>query len=353
MTQKNQSQKKELQKKEINTQKKKIIIPIFWDVDLTITDEYQQVPLFASRFQTIQKRLAKEGFAFKEELDYFNWVDLRRGDLAIGYLQQMVWDAQKGGALEGLSNKELYQTGHFVQPATGFVKCIKQLKKDFPNCELHHFFISVGIRPIIEGFVAKHKLTNHIKGIASGEFLEKDGRIVGIKNVVYPFSKNEHIIAFMKGSYTLLNKQLKKDQYKYNYENMIVIGDGFTDTAKFAYAKKKGGTPVAVYKKGDEKSFEKAVLTVGDWVDFILPRDYTPNTITYKYLKKIIESKLKTRSTFPYILLHEYKKGNLKDKKIIELVKEALNNDLELKNYFTTIHVQPNEKEVHKCVYQI
>jgi hypothetical protein len=331
----------------------KIIIPIFWDVDLTITEQYQQVPLFSSRFEQIKKRLANQGFAFKEEIDYFNWVDIRRGEMAVGYLQQMVWDAQKGGALDGLSNDELFKTGFLVEPSKGFVACLKQLKQDFPNVELHHFFVSVGIRPIIEGFVEKQKLKSYVKGIASGEFLEKNGRIVGIKSIVYPFSKNEHIIAFMKGNYQLLNKQLRKDQYKYDYENMIVIGDGFTDTAKFAYAKKKGGTPVAVYKKGDVAGFEKAVASVGDWVDFILPRDYSPGSITYNYIKQIVQSKLSNRSTFPYILLHEYKKGNLKDESVIALVKKALAQDETLKDYFTSIHVKPDGKEIHKCIYRI
>ena len=333
----------------------KRIIPIFWDVDLTITEQYQQVPLFSQRFAQIKKVVAKEGFSFSEEMDYFARVDKTRSELAIGYLQQMVWDAQKGGALEGLSNAELFQTGLLVKPAKGFIQLLRSLKKEFDaqDVELHHFFISVGIRPIIEGFVEKHRIKTYVKGIASGEFLEKNGRIVGIKKIVYPFSKNEHIISFMKGSYELLNKQLKGSEYKYDYEDMIVIGDGFTDTSKFAYAKKKGGTPVAVYKSGDEIAFLKAKETVGSWVDFILPRDYTPGGITHTYIREIISKKLKRKSTFPPMLLHDYKKGNIVHKKLRAFIKQELDSTTELHDFFKTVHVGPDGKVVESCIYRI
>lgn len=322
-----------------------IDIPIFWDFDLTVSKEFQQIPLFEKRFTEIKKHLITLGFKPKNASDYFEKVDKSGGDKGLTYLQHMIWDAKKGGCLEGLTDKELFMMGKLVQPADGFKKCLYTLQKEFAKkARIRHFFISVGIKKMIEGFLTKQRMKTYIQEIAASEFfVDENGVINGIKKAVSPFGKNEWIISFMKGSFSLLNKQLSPKQYKYNYQNMIVIGDGFTDIAKFAYAKKKGGTPIAVYKPHCEKSYTKACSTVGSWADYILPQEYGPHTQTYKFLREAILEKISAKPKLRPSLLHDYKKGLVTDKTEKNYIKSILQKDTVSQNFFRQVRIDSNQ----------
>ncbi len=322
------------------------LIPVFWDVDLTITKRYQQVPLFAHYKDKIAQKLKKYGFTYVKEESYWDVVNNCRpdSDPGITYLQEILWDSQPGGIFEGLTTDDLYNFGKEVEPATGFVECLKALQEKFAGrAEFHHFFVSVGMRDMILGFVDKNNLRPYIAGIAASDyFVDEKKRLTGIRRVVSPFTKNEWIIGFMKGDHRLLNMQLKSNEYKYRYENMIVIGDGFTDTSKFAYAKKKGGTPCAVYVPGDEQSFEKAKKTVGMWVDYLLPRDYTPTGTTFEQLTKIIEKKLTRRCSFRPSALHDFRKGAIIHPDEYALVQKHIASCAECAQYFTQTFAHPD-----------
>jgi len=326
-----------------------IHIPVFWDVDLTITKRYQQIPLFSHYKEKIAAKLKKQGFVYKQEESYWDSVNAHKdADAGVAYLQEIIWDAQPGGIFDGLTTDDLYNFGKEVEPATGFVECLKQLQKDFEGrAVLHHFFVSVGMRDIILGFIDKNNLRPYVAGVAASEFFVNEKKqLTGIRRVVSPFTKNEWIIGFMKGDQNLLNMQLKSNEYKYSYEDMIVIGDGLTDTSKFAYSKKKGGTPCAVYIPHDEKSFEKAKKTVGVWIDYLLPRDYTPGAITFELLKKIIEKKLARRCSFRPSALHDYKKGAIIHPDEFALIQKHIASCAECADYFTQTFVKPDGKVV-------
>ena len=338
----------------MKSKKKDIIdIPIFWDFDLTVSKEYQQLPLFEKRFKDIQKHLASVGIQTNHSLDYFKKVDLEGGDLGLVYLQHMIWDAQKGGCLEGLTNTELFSLGKLIQPADGFRECLVSLRKEFAGkARLHHFFISVGLLEMMKGFLEKQRLKTYVDQIAASQFFtDKKGVINGIKNAVLPFTKNEWIISFMKGSHGLLNRQLLPKQYKFSYPNMIVIGDGYTDISKFSYAKKKGGTPVAVYRPQDKKLYQKAAKTVGPWADYILPQEYGVDTLTYQYLVKIIQDKIDFKPALRHATLHDYKKGLVTDSEEKAFIQRVLKKDVACQKYFEKVFVDHEYNEITSCQY--
>lgn len=333
-------------------------IVIVWDFDLTISEEYQQVPLFTKRFTSIKNQLESEGYKCQHPLDYFGYVDSdKRRVQGVGYLQQMVYDARPGKCLEGLSNEELFALGKKVTPAPGFVECILQLKKEFNDIKITHFIVSVGLKPMIEGFLEHHNLTQEFADVAASEFeTDSNGIICGIRQVVTPFTKNQFIIGFMKGDQSLLNEQLNPDSYAYSYQNMIVIGDGYSDTAKFAYAKKRGGTPIAVYEEKNISAFNKTNETVGMWVDYILQRNYMPGTPNFNILKEIIQKKANNSQIVRPSTLYDFKRGKIKNKDEFTLIKHAILTNPDAQQYFEKVIVKPDgtiERTTHKSLAEL
>ena len=319
-------------------------IIFIWDFDLTLSAEYQQLPIFRKHFTKIKAQAKKEGLALRKPEDALQRFDLMRGAFGVSYLQRILWDAQKGGCLEGLSNEELRTLGSQIAPARGLVAGWWELAKRFAGrAEIKHHIVTVGLRPMVEGFFAHHKLLPLIDGIDASEFFGKK-TITGIKQVVLPFSKNEWIFSYMKGGYSHLNELMREGQRKYHFKDSIVIGDGFTDIAKFSVAKQRGGVPCCVYDPENGEAFEKAKRLLGQRVDYVLPRDYTPGRQTFEALATIIERKLARRCQFTPVVLFYYRDGEVHPK-IAKLVKAHLGTCRECRQYFEKHFVAPGGKE--------
>lgn len=322
-----------------------IHVPIFLDVDETVTIGYQQEPFIRENEEAVKKSLESKGMSYLQPTDYMNkQQEKMTGERCLTYLDLFIWDAQKGGIFEGLTNERLKESGRAIKPAKGLADGLKKLKDDFKDkAELHYFLVSMGIKPLIEGFVEANGLEGIIEGIAASEFTtDKNGVINGIQSAVTSFSKNEWIISFMKGDNKLLNVLLFPGQYKFDYRNMIVVGDGFTDAPMFSYAKKKGGIPVVVYDPGSFEAYQKSLSTIGMWADYVLPRDYSPDSATFGFWKEIIGKKINPdRCSFMPSTLYNYKKGKVIHPEEIDCIKNHLEKCRQCQDYFTKVLVTP------------
>jgi phosphoserine phosphatase len=332
-------------------------IPIFLDVDLTVTEEYQQIPLLLEHEKEIRKKVEEAGLEYSGPRSYFSIQDQMGGNPGVNYLNLFIWEAQKGRIFEGLTNKDLKKYGKKVKPAKGIREGFHKLKQDFEdkNTRLHFFLISVGIKPMIEGFVEANGLDDVIEGIAASEFsTDKKGVINGLNEVTTSFGKNAPIISFIKGDAKLLDITLFPGQYKFDYKDMIVAGDGYSDISMFSFAKKKGGTPVAVYKPGSYKEYKKTADSVGVWVDYVLPRDYSPGFITFNLLSEIIESKLSRSCDFRASSLYDYKKGKVRHPNELACIEKHLKECQECNTFYRKTFVTPEgTKEVHNIAVEL
>jgi hypothetical protein len=319
-------------------------IPVFMDVDLTITEEYQEEPLIRNREEKIKKSMFKEGYEYTDPVSYLTYSNRLGGPSGTAYLTQMVRDARPGGALEGLNKKMLFECGTKVISATKLKEGLTTWKEYAlsKGAELHIFFVSVGIVDIINGFIEEQGLNKLIDGVAASKFtIDKKGVIDGISEVVTAFGKNAPIIGFMKGDYDLLDIPLFSGQYRFNSRDGIVMGDGLSDISMFAYGLKKGMSPVSVYEQGDYDSFKKTVDNVGAWVTHILPRNFSPEFVTFKILCDIIDTKLERNCDFRPSSLYDFKKGNIENPNELECVKTHLKECRECQRYYDKTLVTP------------
>ena len=320
-------------------------IPVFMDVDLTITEEYQENPLVVENEEKVKEAMAREGHEYTGPYSYLVFSN-RLGSASGGtaYLTQMVRDARPGGAFEGLDESKLFESGTKIAPAEGLKQGLTAWKEyaTSKDAELHIFLVSVGITDIIQGFIQEQGLDDLIDGVAASKFTtDEKGVVDGISEVITAFGKNAPIIGFMKGDHDLLNIPLFPGQYLFNYRDGIVIGDGFSDISMFAYGMKKGMSPVSVYDKGNYSSFKKTLDNVGVWVTHILPKNFSPDFVTFRLLCNIVDSKLNKGCDFRPSSLYDFKKGNITHPSELDCVREHLRGCKECQGYYDKTLVTP------------
>jgi len=120
-----------------------------------------------------------------------------------------------------------------------------------------------------------------------------------------------------------------------------VIGDGRTDTSKFSRGLEKGSIPAAVYTPGSYAAFKEAESKVGFWVNYLLPRDFSKDFVTFGLLKEMIEKILNRSCTFRPSNLYDFMKGKVSHPDEISLIEKHLDGCSECQDYFTKTLVTP------------
>jgi phosphoglycolate phosphatase-like HAD superfamily hydrolase len=293
-------------------------VAVFFDFDKTITPSYQQYPLFESRKDAIVSQIHKEQPELYQKAwhpeDYFTYlVAPHKGEKGLDYLLRMKQDAQAGGCLEALSHSDLFAFGKESKPAPGFCEFIEKTKSEYPFVDL--YIISVGIEDMIRGFLAHHNLDKYFTGVFASTFRKTNSGVIGDPlSVVTPFTKTARYIETNKG--TNLNKRIDIGQYKYDYDQTIVVGDGFTDISKFAYGKKHGASAICVYDPYNVEDFAKTKHDVMPYVTHLVPRDYTVGGAMWNEFVPLIKHHSQSNPAIPATIWHEFKRGRITDKTI-------------------------------------
>ena len=115
----------------------KIKVAIFADFDLTLTEEYQQIPLinhyldnykeFYNKPEVLEHfRKYNPKFSFQEAGDFFKILHVKRDEIlqkdktariqnGVTWLEQLICDKQEGHPLETLTLAELYEHGKKIK----------------------------------------------------------------------------------------------------------------------------------------------------------------------------------------------------------------------------------------------
>ncbi len=99
---------------------------------------------------------------------------------------------------------------------------------------------------------------------------------------------------------------------------------------------------ITIYSAKDYKEYHKAIKNVSEWVDYILPRDYSPNQKTIDTLKEVIENKIKRSCEFSPESLYNYNKGKITHPTEQKCIEEHLKTCYECNKYYEKKIVTPN-----------
>jgi hypothetical protein len=303
-------------------------IVLIWDYDGTMTEHTCQTPMLSANMKSLQQK-----YGIINPDDYWESIDLHRssGNQEVEYLQKILLDIKtKVLTRDGnsITEKDLQYFGSLVQMAPGIFEFLKEIKDKWSDkVNICIYVISIGMQNLILG----SGIAEYVDDIYASKFTHRDYDdpklddtdlpINWIKKIVTSFGKTAPLIEIAKGKPASLNVKLSAKDYRFQYRDMIVIGDGYSDLSVFSYVRKKGGHVIGVYEKGNKDAFETSHQKIGYSIDYLLERDYTPNRTTareiHKMIGEIVENK---RCDFSPELLHMYRKGAIRDQETMEYV---------------------------------
>jgi hypothetical protein len=288
-----------------------ITIGFFYDFDLTLTEEFQQNPIFREYMANLQREY---GITSPEQY----WGLCSKSDLGIGWMEQMLKDAPN--VFEGLSNDALE---HEFAPQIKLSDGIPQLFTNITQygnertLQLQHHIISLGIVQLIRGTV----LSDYVDSISAGEYVDEGNGISRINSVLHPFRKVEILKTICKGQN--LHCDIPFDDYNIKHKHIFVIADGQSDIDMFRYCRQRGGIPIAVFKAGDIEGYDRAVRTLGESVKIIAPRDYrdgsTLSSLVREYIDMMVERE--EHCDMDPELVHNLLKGHLYNEQVKKVVR--------------------------------
>jgi hypothetical protein len=280
------------------------IIACIWDFDKTLIPEYMQSPLF-KRYGVNESEFWKETNALVEEYHKRGY----RLSGEIGYLNHLLTYVLSG-KMAGLNNKILKEVGKDIKFYPGLPEFFEESKKwvsekaEFVkhDIKLEHYIVSTGLAEMIRG----SKVAPFVDGIWGCEFIESplqpgflkqgelsisaEAEIAQIGMVIDNTTKTRALFEINKGTNkntTIdVNSNVKEEDRRIPFQNMIYIADGPSDVPSFSVVKSKGGKAYGVFNPARSDEFaQNDRLRQSGRIDHYGEADYNLKSNTSQWLK--------------------------------------------------------------------
>ena len=243
------------------------IIACFYDCDQTLIPEFmpdlmlRHLGIDPVGFWDDDKKLKKEAAAADVNINSEN-----------SYMINLILYIREG-KLPPLSNADLQKYGkELIIPYPGlpefFLRTKEDIKRSYEkqNITLEHYIISTGLRRMIQG--SPLNVPGAVDQIFASEFFEVDGIIsLPARNVGF-IEKTRYLYETSKGtnvdSTIDVNKRIPYQERRIPFENMIYVGDGFTDVPCMTMITKLGGQSISVYDLNRPKGKTEAIKLLQD-----------------------------------------------------------------------------------------
>jgi hypothetical protein len=285
------------------------IVACIWDFDKTLIPGYMQRVLFR-RFHVDEATFWAETNALVEQYHKRGY----RLSSEIGYLNHLLTYVL-AGRMAGLNNKVLFSVGaeiEFYPGLPGFFQRTKGWVAEKPEYKKHeiqieHYIVSTGLARMIQGSA----IAPHVDGIWGCEFIESplqpgflrqkeleisaEAEIAQIGMVIDNTTKTRALFEINKGTNKNpaieVNSNVKPEDRRIPFQNMIYIADGPSDVPCFSVVKRNGGKAYAVYNPDIQEEFvQNDLLRQVGRIDHYGPADYMETSNTAHWLKLHVQS---------------------------------------------------------------
>jgi hypothetical protein len=279
------------------------IISCIWDFDKTLIPGYMQAPLF--------RRYGVDEANFWNEVNSLAEHYRRRGNTVSGesaYLNHLLTYVRHG-RMKGLSNAILRECGREIVFYPGLPEAFRELRdlaRSKPeyvkhDITLEHYIVSTGLAEMIRG----SRIATFVDGIWGCEFIENplppgfltqtelgidpSMEINQVGSIIDNTIKTRAIFEINKGTNKNpaidVNAQIKPEDRRIPFQNMIYTADGPSDVPCFSVVKGHGGLTYGVHHptRRDEFAQNDKLRQVGR-IDHYGPADFTPNSPTMRWL---------------------------------------------------------------------
>lgn len=285
------------------------IITCIWDFDKTLIPGYMQAPLFRrngideatfwAETNALVDHYRRRGYHLSPEISYLNHI--------LTYVL--------AGRFGRLNNQQLRACGadiafypglpQFFDVARSWVTEKAEFRKH--EIQLEHYIVSTGLAEMIRGSA----IAPHVDGIWGCEFIENplqpgflnqsemsltaDAVIAQIGLVIDNTTKTRALFEINKGtnknSAIEVNANVKPEDRRIPFQNMLYIADGPSDIPSFSVVKGGGGRTYGVYNPAHSGEFEQndRLLQAGR-IHGYGPADYTAGSSTARWLRLHVHS---------------------------------------------------------------
>ena len=216
------------------------------------------------------------------------------------YLYMMIEKSNTSGAGMPITQAHLAAWGKRIQVYEGATRVFDRLKTTATSCDasvsVEFYLVSSGIGEILR----TTKVAKHFTSIWGCDFqYGAGGAIVFPKNIVSFTDKTRYLFHVSKGLIGPdsrakpfeVNKKIQSASLRVPFDQMIFVGDGYTDIPCFSLVRKQGGVAIGVYDPEDRKRWGRAWGFIEDGrVSNLVPADYAKGSALCNSLVMAVES---------------------------------------------------------------
>jgi len=266
--------------------RKRNIIALVYDFDGTLSPRPMQEYTVIPHLNVSAKKFWAE---VKEE------NERKQGEALITYMMLMLRKANDCHVrITARDLGELASEVEFFEGVTTFFERMNEYvrSRSQNTVALRHYIISSGLKEILD----KLPIKKHFHKIFASEYAYNHyGAAEYPKLVVTDTVKTQFLFRINKGLEDIsqsINQYMPHRQRPIPFQNMIYIGDGFTDVPCMTVTTKQGGYAIAVYhprKRKEGLETCRALFQAGR-VEFIAPADYKKGGKLETYVKITLET---------------------------------------------------------------
>jgi hypothetical protein len=221
-------------------------------------------------------------------------------DLVPAYLYRIIERSRSGQVNEPLTRQLLRRAGHSLELYPGVASLFERLRQQTsgfnPEVSLEFYVVSSGLQDLIDGSKIREEFTQ--VWACELHYDEETGEAQFAKNLVSFTDKTRYLFHIHKGLIAPrhetdpldVNRKLEVSEKRIPFEQMIYLGDGFTDVPCFSLIAARGGIPLAV---ADPKRTDRWACAWGFVEDgraiSVSPADFRDGTAIDMVLKMALQ----------------------------------------------------------------
>ncbi len=215
------------------------------------------------------------------------------------YLYEMI-ELSRSGQYGAITQERLAQWGQRLPLHDGvdtlFSRLRAVVKAQHPQVQLEFYLISSGIGDVVRNTAIAHEFTD----IWASEFVYDDSGAVHFPKRIVSFTdKTRYLFHIQKGIVGAssrnkpfeVNKKVDQDKLRVPFQQMIFVGDGYTDIPCFSLIRSAGGVAFGVWdpKHRDKRSRAWGFIQEGR-VSNLNQARYDEHAELYQWLEEAVES---------------------------------------------------------------
>jgi hypothetical protein len=216
------------------------------------------------------------------------------------YLYEMIEVSKSGDPEKLITKDKLHQFGGELKFYNGVTRIFSRLKKSAesvnPHVSVEYYVISSAIGTLLR----RTSIAKHFEQIWASDFdYAGDGSVEFPRNIVSLTDKTRYIFHVSKGIFGPkfqgkpfeVNRKIPPQELRVPLDQIIFVGDGYTDIPCFSLVRKNGGVAMGVYDQENREKWGKAWGFIEDGrVSNLVPADYGSKSALSNSLTMAVES---------------------------------------------------------------